>query len=81
MDTTSLPPAEAAHVETLVSDATSVTGSGRSSGADRFQYTISITEAGRTRTVRLSEGNIPEPAQALVEYLVDAARKEGHRKA
>ena len=52
-------------------------GAPPSTGADRYQYTITISEGGRGRTLRFSDGGIPEEAEPLIDYLTQAMRKEG----
>jgi hypothetical protein len=38
-------------------------------GADRFQYELQVTRAGRTRAVRVRDGAIPTEIQPLIDRL------------
>jgi hypothetical protein len=77
IDTETLPAAERQRLETMANALPASTGAAPSTGADRYQYTISIMDRGRGRTLRFSDGNIPDEAEPLVDYLTQAMRKEG----
>lgn len=44
-------------------------------GADRFAYTITVSEAGRTHTVETSDGSVPDQLQPLLVRLNRAVRR------
>jgi hypothetical protein len=48
-------------------------------GADRFQYAITVSEGGREHTVVVTDGNIPESLQPLIDDLTRAATAKGSR--
>ena len=45
---------------------------------DQFQYKITIEQTGRTRTLELNDGSLPDLFRPLINYLVGVARK--HRR-
>lgn len=45
------------------------------SGADRFRYRIDVESDGGRRTLELDEESLPENCRALVDCLVDVARR------
>jgi hypothetical protein len=53
---------------------TRTSGAHTGRGADRFQYTVAISDGGKDHTVRVADGEIPEGLQPLIEYLVKASR-------
>ena len=78
-DTDELPAEQADRLRRLVSaaaalDQPSVLTSSTSSGADRFQYRVTITDGDRIKTVEMGESSIPRTLQPLLDYLTDLAR-------
>lgn len=43
-------------------------------GADRFEYRITVEKEGRSHTIEVGEGSIPETLQPLVQHLTTLAR-------
>lgn len=44
-------------------------------GADRYTYSITITDGGKTHTVDLGERAVPVTLRPLIGYLTSAAKK------
>lgn len=82
VDLADLPPKEAERVKGMVENAHFWTLRPRAAGpgADRFQYAITVESDGRKNSLRVSDGAIPEELEPLVEYLVEAARREVQEK-
>ena len=78
LDTERLPPQEAARLRRLISAAsffdqpTSLKSS--TSGADRFQYQVTVEEGDRIKKVDIDESCVPRTFQPLIEYLLDSCR-------
>src|SRR5512133_3946150 len=47
---------------------------GKSAGADRFQYEISVDTGGQRHTVQTGESSMPEALQPLIQHLDRLAR-------
>ena len=45
------------------------------SGADRFQYDITVTQGGRRHSVSIGESGLPPALRPLIDRLTDLARK------
>jgi len=84
VNTADLPPDEARTLHQLVADAdffhlpakiTSPTPQ-----PDRFQYKLEVQENGRQHTVTVSEEAMPAALQPLVQWLLNAARREREHK-
>ncbi|MCL4250555.1 MAG: hypothetical protein KJ065_20560 [Anaerolineae bacterium] len=78
IDTDTLPPHEAAQLESLVEDAKffDLPARLRSStgGADQFQYVVTVADGERRHTVRTTDSAAPETLQPLLRRLVILAR-------
>ena len=80
IDADSLPDAERQALTTLVENAgffalpATITDS-TSSGADRFNYRITIESDGRTHTVETTDGAAPASLVPLLDWLSGAARR------
>ena len=78
LDTDGLSSREAARLRRLISAAcffdqpTSLKSS--TSGADRFQYQVTVEEGDRIKTVEIAESCVPRTLQPLIEYLLDSCR-------
>jgi hypothetical protein len=78
LDTERLPRQEAARLRRLISAAsffdqpTSLKSS--TSGADRFQYQVTVEEGDRMKQVEIDESCVPRTFQPLIEYLLDSCR-------
>ena len=46
-------------------------------GADRYRYTVTVSEGPRAHTVIMSDGAIPEALQPLIDYLSTRAGAGG----
>lgn len=56
-------------------------GTGPARGADRMQYSITVTDGGKSHTVTVSDGAVPEPLQPVIDYLSKAAAGQaGNRR-
>ena len=84
VDTEELPAAEARTLRELVESAALFDQPAKlpppARREDRFQYTIHVESEGRQHTVEATEGAIPAPLQALVDYL-ERVEKERRRAA
>jgi len=78
VDTTELPPDQAAELEKLVEAADLPAMAARSeppaAAPDRFQYSISVTRDGRTYRLVIGESQITPELQPLIERMVSLAR-------
>ena len=78
LDTEGLPLQEADRLRRLISAAsffdqpTSLKSS--TSGADRFQYQVTVEEGDRIKKVEIDESCVPRTFQPLIEYLLDSCR-------
>jgi hypothetical protein len=45
------------------------------SGADRFQYRISVEDDGRSHTVQVGEDAVPAELRPLISWLANASRR------
>ncbi len=77
VDTSQLPPAEAAQLEQLVhaADLALLRPRPPGPGADRFQYDLTIWEGKRRQRVSLSETQLTPELRPLIELLLDRARR------
>lgn len=79
IDTAALPPATAAEIERLLSDAdlpSSKTAAQATPQPDRFSYTLSIARPGvREDTYSIDETSASPQAQALIHAIQAAAKK------
>jgi len=78
VDTESLPPVDARDLHTMVEaakffDLPSKVGTS-ALGADRFSYVLTIEAEGRSHTVEMGEGAVPEGLSPLVRRLMVLAR-------
>jgi hypothetical protein len=78
VDTADLPEEEARALEEKIQAARffEQPGQMRSAGnePDRFQYKITVEQAGKSHTVEVGETSMPEDLQPLVEHLGNLAR-------
>jgi len=78
LDTEKLPPQEADRLRRLISTAcffdqpSSLKSS--TSGADRFQYQVTVEEGDRIKKVEIDESCIPRTFQPLIDYLLNSCR-------
>ena len=78
LDTERLTPQEAARLRRLISTAcffdqpSSLKSS--TSGADRFQYQVTVEEGDRIKKVEIDESCIPRTFQPLIDYLLNSCR-------
>lgn len=78
LDTERLPLQEADRLRRLISAAsffdqpTSLKSS--TSGADRFQYQVTVEEGDRIKKVEIDESCVPRTFQPLIDYLLDSCR-------
>jgi hypothetical protein len=78
LDTERLPPQEADRLRRLISAAcffdqpSSLKSS--TSGADRFQYQVTVEEGDRIKKVEIDESCIPRTFQPLIDYLLNSCR-------
>jgi hypothetical protein len=83
IDSEKLPPAEASKIETLVESAGffDLLAEIRPSAPapDRFEYRLTVSTAGRTHTIVMSEAAIPASVGPLIDYLTAAAKTGGGR--
>jgi hypothetical protein len=84
LDTTKLPLREAARLRRLLSAACffdqppSLKSS--TSGADRFQYLVTVEEGDRRKKVEIDESCVPRTFQPLIDYLLDSCRARRRAK-
>ena len=73
LDTAELPEAEAREVEELVTradlPALEAASPMRGEGADRFQYELTIEDAGVRRELAMSEDSVPDDLRPLIDRL------------
>ncbi len=78
VDTQTLPHAQAAEVEALVSNAgffdLPEQLQSSSSGADRFQFRVMVTDGSRSHTVTVGEAAVPQSLRPLLDYMTNLAR-------
>jgi hypothetical protein len=48
-----------------------------SRGADRLQYSISVSDGAKAHTVSVTDGAVPDSLQPLIDYLSKAAMQGG----
>jgi hypothetical protein len=78
LDTERLPPQEADRLRRLISTAcffdqpSSLKSS--TSGADRFQYQVTVEEGDRIKKVEIDESCIPRTFKPLIDYLLNSCR-------
>jgi len=78
LDTERLPPKEADRLRRLISTAcffdqpSSLKSS--TSGADRFQYQVTVEEGDRIKKVEIDESCIPRTFQPIIDYLLNSCR-------
>jgi len=79
IDTDSLPPAEAAALQKLITAADFFNQSEDRPNRvvpDGFQYTITVKDGARQHTLHLGDGSIPDKLQPLVNDLSTRARSQ-----
>lgn len=83
IDSEKLPPGEASKLEAMVESAGFFDLPAEIRPAapapDRFEYRITVSTAGRTHTVFISEAAIPARVAPLIDYLTAVARSGGNR--
>jgi hypothetical protein len=81
VDSESLPRREAERLERLLARShffeLPLSLEGRTPGADRFHYRVTVESGGRTHTVRTSDAALPEELRPLVEWLAVRVKAEG----
>jgi hypothetical protein len=84
LDTKKLPPQEAARLRRLISAACFFDQppslKSATSGADRFQYLVTVKEGDRKKKVEIDESCVPRPFQPLIDYLLDSCRARRRTK-
>lgn len=82
IDADKLSPAEARQLNKMIDAAKlfdlpeSVTG--KSQGADQFQYKLVVESQGRTKTIRTNDAAASEALAQLLDWLTDKARKQAN---
>jgi hypothetical protein len=74
VDTEKLPPAEARELEALV-EKVEASGAGAPAKPDRFQYELTVTRGGKSRSFQLGEQALTPEGRELVKRLTERARK------
>ena len=78
LDTERLPHQEAARLRRLISAASffdqPTSLKSPTSGADRFQYQVTVEEGDRIKKVEIDESCVPRTFQPLIDYLLDSYR-------
>ena len=78
LDTERLPPQEAARLRRLISTACffdqPISLKSSTSGADRFEYQVTVEEGDRIKKVEIDESCIPRTFQPLIDYLLNSCR-------
>lgn len=78
VDIAALPPDEAKQLRTLVNSAGFFTLPAsiraKTSGVDRFQYTLTVETPDRQHTVTLDESAVPPELRPLLNWLMTAAK-------
>jgi hypothetical protein len=75
VDTEQLPPAEGQKLEQLVEKVeASGAGAGGPGKPDRFQYDLTVTRGGKTRTFQLAEQELTPEGRELVKRLTERAK-------
>ena len=76
VDTERLPPAEAQDIERLVEKVEASGGGGGGPGKpDRFQYELTFTRGGKTRSFQLGEHELTPEGRELVKRLTERAKR------
>ncbi|HWQ31598.1 MAG TPA: protealysin inhibitor emfourin [Blastocatellia bacterium] len=79
VDSEKLPAREARTLNRLIEEARLLDQPARASGAgdqpDQFQYEITVSDAGRTRTIQTSDAAVSDEMRELIAWLTRAARK------
>jgi hypothetical protein len=78
LDSSTLPPDEARKLEKLLKDARFFDLPehlrAERSGADRFEYRVTIESAERSHTIQAGEGALPATLRPLLDFLARSAR-------
>jgi hypothetical protein len=76
VDTSRLPPAEKAQLESLVNaaDFDRIPPPKPGPSADRFQYRLTISDGGRRKTASFADGQVTPQMRPLLDRLLELAR-------
>ncbi|MBL1174133.1 protealysin inhibitor emfourin [Pantanalinema sp. GBBB05] len=77
VDTANLPSEDAKHLRTLVeaADFFRLPTTIAAAQPDRFQYQITVTDAGKVHSVSVDESVMPGTLRPLVDWLIQATRQ------
>ena len=84
LDTERLPPQEADRLRRLISAASffdqPISLKSSTSGADRFQYQVTVEEGDRIKKVEIDESCVPRTFKPLIDYLLNSCRARQKKK-